>query len=206
MEPGSITTVTSTMFGGKSLYALHIMESHAKAYKKLYGEKSVILYINHSLDLRDGEGVPFSTHSDIILPEALDKIGVTYLRASKLSDVKNDFINNYKLVVIDEAQFFPDLIEKVLYIAEKLGINVYAMGLTIDYKRGMFGELGKLSLLADEPITLRTTFCHFCSKKGIMKKAIYTHRLIDDSKNQVEIGSDNYVVLCRKCYITNNSC
>lgn len=203
--PGEIITVSATMFGGKSVYALHVMESRSKAYRRLYGDQRVVAYINHSLDTRDGAEIPFSTHSDIISSEALDKIGVSYMRASKLSDVDDDFISRHKVIFIDEAQFFPDLVERVLYIAETLGIDVYAMGLTTDYKRQIFGHLGYLSLIADESITLRTTFCGFCADRGIMKKAIHTHRINDTSKSQVEIGSENYVAVCRKCYIQHST-
>jgi len=203
-EPGQIVTVSSTMFGGKSVYALHMMESRTKAYQRLYGKQKVVAYINHCLDNRDGEDAPFSTHSEIISPEALDKIGVTHCKASNLSNIDDAFISRHKVIFIDEAQFFTDLVERVLYIAETLGVDVYAMGLTTDYRRQIFGKLGYLSLIADESITLRTTFCGFCANKGIMKKAVHSHRIDDSSGAQIEIGSSNYVAVCRKCYIEHN--
>jgi thymidine kinase len=197
---GTITTVSATMFGGKSVYALHVMESRSKAYRRIHGlDENVVLYINHSLD--DRSDAPFSTHSDIISSAALDKINVNYKRAATLCSIGDEFISKHKVVFIDEAQFFPDLVNVVLHIAEDLGIDVYAMGLTLDYKRQTFGDLGYLSLLADEPITLRSTFCGFCAQNGEMKKAIYTHRITDATGEQVEIGSDNYIAVCRKCYV-----
>lgn len=201
-KPGNIITVSSTMFGGKSVYALHVMESRSKAYRRIYGSKNVVLYINHSLDDRtDG---PFSTHSDIISSEALDKINVNYMKASTLAVVSDERLSQHKVVFIDEAQFFPDLVQRVLYMSEVLGIDVYAMGLTLDYKRQIFGQLGYLSLLSNESIVLRSTFCGFCAAKGEMEKAIYTHRINDISGAQVQTGSDDYIPLCRECYVKHN--
>lgn len=204
IEPGNITTVTSTMFGGKSLYALHAMESRSKAYRNRYETTKVVLYVNSSFDDRNGTETPFSTHSEIITLEALDKIGVNFIKVSKLTDITDDFLRLHKVVFIDEAQFFPDLVERTLHIAENLGIDVYAMGLTTDYRRKVFGDLGYLSLIADDSITLRTTFCRFCAEKGVLKKAIHSHRISDTSGVQIEVGAENYAPVCRKCYIREN--
>lgn len=207
-EPGVITTIAATMFGGKSVYALHLMESRSNAYQRLNPNAKKVLYINHFLDDRvnplTGSTGPFSTHSNIISPAALDRIGVNYTKEKTLADIPDDYILQHNVIFIDEAQFFPDLKDRVLYISEVLGVDVYAMGLTVDYKREIFGQLGYLSLIADESITLRSTFCGFCASRGIMRKAISTHRISDVSGAQIEIGSKNYVAVCRKCYIEHN--
>lgn len=202
-RPGKITTVCSTMFGGKSVYALHKMESLSRSYRKFYGNKKVVAYINHCLDDRKGADSVFSTHSDIISAQALEKIGVNCRKETHLSNIKDDYIKEHKAIFIDEAQFFPDLIKMALHISEDLGVDVYAVGLSTDYKRDSFGDLGYLSTIAEEALTLRA-LCGFCSSKGLSVDAIFNYRIEDKSGNQIEVGSDNYVAVCRKCYIDKN--
>lgn len=200
-NPGKIYTVMSTMFGGKSVYGLHLMETRSKLYSGVHLENK-ILYINHVNDNRSNQ--MYSTHSDIITQDALDKIKVDSVKCVKLSEIKDDIAKKYLLIVIDEAQFFDDLVENTLRFAEKLGIDVYALGLRTDYKRNKFGKISELADLADENIELRNTYCSICAKIGAMNKAIFNHRIRDNTHAQIEIGSDNYAAVCRKCYLENN--
>ena len=215
---GTITTVNATMFGGKSSHALHHMETVSVFYRRKYGPDSPpqVLYINHTNDTRpsplsqsDPSGSPkeqpFSTHSRFITPDALQHIGAHHMKLSRLSDLSDETAKKYAEVVVDEAQFFPDLLKRCLYLAEKLGINVYALGLTLDFKRNKFGQLGDLALHADNSITLRDTYCFTCAKNGVAKFAIYNQRNIDTTGKQVETGADNYSAVCRMCYLEHQS-
>ena len=70
--------------------------------------------------------------------------------------------------------------------------KVYICGLDGDFKRNKFGKLLDLLPYCDN-IKKLTANCD-CGKD-----ALFSHRLAI-SKDQVLIGSTNYVPLCRKCY------
>ncbi len=207
VEPGEIKTVTATMFGGKSVYALHLMETLSRCLEA-HSVENKILYINHDLDKRmetegsDTKTQAYSTHSEIIGPNVIINLKVDAIKRSDLQ-LDDDYIRRYRYVIIDEAQFFADLVVKSLHFAEVLGVNVYAVGLRTDSERNRFGKLGELADLADENIELKNTYCGFCASNGKMTKALFNHRTADNTHEQIQVGND-YVPACRKCYLINN--
>jgi thymidine kinase len=102
------------------------------------------------------------------------------------------------IVLINEGQFFPDLIQCV----EELLINkkkIYICGLDGDFERKKFGTLLDLVPLCDK-VTKMTSLCGIC-KNGT--PGIFSLRLTKE-KEQFLIGSDNYIPVCRECYEKNN--
>jgi len=201
--PGDIIMIVATMFGGKTSYILHLMETASHKFREIHGEENKILYINHTSDTRSVE--PFSTHSMSIDPEIAKKLNVDMYKFSSIKNARKAVdMTKYKLVCIDEAQFFDDLVEGSKYISENLGIDIYAAGLRGDSERRAFGKIWSLAPLADDIIILKDTFCKLCAKQGRSKKAVFTHRIDRTDRAQVQIGVSNYLPVCRKCYIENN--
>ena len=62
-----------------------------------------------------------------------------------------------------------------------------------DFQQNKFGEVLDLIPLCDEVKQLNAK-CFHC---GDM--AIFTHRITDEM-NQIDIGVNNYIPLCRKCF------
>lgn len=107
---------------------------------------------------------------------------------------KKDDIVSTDAVLIDEAQFFPDLFEKVLYMVNKMNKHVYVFGLDGDFQRNKFGQVLDLIPQCDTVEKLHST-CNECKEP-----AIFSHRMLE-SDEQVLVGSqDVYQPLCRKCY------
>ena len=77
--------------------------------------------------------------------------------------------------------------------------TVYVYALDGDFKRNKFGSVLDLIPYCDKVKKL-TSLCSIC-KNGT--KAIFSHRLSEEEQ-QVVIGSDNYIPLCRKCYHEKN--
>ncbi len=219
-HPGEIRTVTSTMYGGKSVFALHLIETSHHFYRAANPGVKKILYVNHVLDTRSNEGgdedsvdnltmsgkqkPSFSTHSTVISKLKELEHMANFVQVSRLHDIDLEFLLQHELIAIDEAQFFDDLIDRVQFFSEVLGLDVYAMGLVTDFERKKFGQLNDLKLLADENIELRNTYCSVCASTGKKSKAIFNHRLVNVTGKQIEIGSDNYVAVCRKCWLHLN--
>ena len=201
-KPGSLHVKVSMMYGGKSTYLIHLVEALGRAEK--------ILYINHASDTRDEL---LSTHSNINIEAVISKYA-TVIKLDALEDLwihmSDKDIESYPVICIDEGQFFPDLYEGVLHFVEDLGKEVYVVGLKGDYKRKRFGGIADLLEISDTFSTLDSaTLCDRCCSRGGQdhkyNKALFTHRVDDTSGQQVEIGADNYIPVCRECYLFLNN-
>ena len=112
-----------------------------------------------------------------------------------LSQFKNPFHQKY--IIIEEAQFFKDLLNFVKKQVDEYGKNLIVVGLDGDSDRENFGEIHKLIPLCDDIIKLKA-YCSRC-KDGTL--GIFSKR-ISDSKDKVLVGSEgDYIAVCRKCYL-----
>tara|TARA_X000001036_G_scaffold34526_1_gene28165 strand:- start:336 stop:671 length:336 start_codon:yes stop_codon:yes gene_type:complete len=107
-----------------------------------------------------------------------------------------ELTDTYKVVGIDELQFFNDSIIEVCKILASKNKRVIAAGLDTDYLGRPFGPMPKIMCEADYLDKLRA-ICVVCGNP-----ASYTQRTTSDS-NQVVIGElDKYEARCRNCYIS----
>lgn len=105
-----------------------------------------------------------------------------------------------RTILINEAQFFPDIFNWVKYMVTHLNKRVYIAGLDGDFKQEPIGDLLKL-LPYSNKCTKLTSLCYDC-RNGT--EAIFSHRITNETE-QIVIGSDNYVPLCRYCYSKRNN-
>jgi thymidine kinase len=98
-------------------------------------------------------------------------------------------------ILINEGQFFPDIEEEVKQLVEFSNKRVYICGLDGDFERKPLGSLLQLVPFSDNIIKLKS-LCSLC-RDGT--PGVFSFRTTNE-KNQVVIGSSNYIPLCRKCY------
>lgn len=70
----------------------------------------------------------------------------------------------FQVLAIDEAQFFPDLVEFCRSAVDDEGKHVIVAGLSGDFKRQRFGDLLELMPLADSIKQLKSK-CAFCNQE-----------------------------------------
>lgn len=105
--------------------------------------------------------------------------------------------NDVDVVGIDEAQFFDRELSSVCNLLANDGIRIIVAGLDMDYLGNPFGPIPSLMATA-EYVTKVHAICMECGSL-----AQYSHRLVKDD-NLVLLGeTDNYVPLCRRCFIEN---
>jgi thymidine kinase len=178
VSTGYLELIVGPMFSGKTTY---IMDVYDACYKK--GEK--VLVINYEKDMRYHSTL-LSTH---------DKRTCPCIFVDKVSDaLETSAIQLSDIILINEGQFFSDIYETVLYIVETLKKKVFICGLDGDFKRQKFGRLLDLVPLCDNIVKLKSR-CDICSEP-----ALFSYRKVDNIQ-QVLIGSDIYVPLCRDCYL-----
>jgi thymidine kinase len=193
---GNLTIALGPMFSGKTTFLVH--RADAASY---YGP---VLYIVHSLDTRDTANV-ISTHNNHL---NISQRKFDVKRVSTLNDVmKPELLEPYDTIVIDEAQFFGEgLYDNVRDLVEKYNKDVIMGGLNGTSDRVPFGsgEFQKCFCIADNIVSLnKNVYCARCILEKKKNYAIFSHRLAK-SGDEVVIGYDNYIPVCRDCYTSLN--
>jgi len=181
----SLTIVIGPMFSGKSSYLLSCIKKHKEAEDPVY-------IITSSLDKRYTSETRIVGHNkdscvaDIAVENIMDAmINKKFLKA--------------KVIIIEEAQFYTNLLEFVREAVDVHKKHLIVAGLDGDINRKPFGEVLQLVPLADNIIKLKAT----CMKCNGLEEAIFTSRKINNN-SIIDIGSsDKYEAVCRYHYIKN---
>lgn len=121
---------------------------------------------------------------------------VDCITVNNLSDIDTDIIGTHDTIVIDEGQFFDDLVETIDYWLKTYNINVIVAGLDGDFQQKPIGKILNLIPLSNKCIKLNSV-CQKC-KDGT--KAPFSFRIVDSDETVLVGGSDKYMPLCRKHY------
>ena len=178
-ECGYLEIFIGPMFSGKTSKLIEL-------YKQYSFCNIPLAVINHSCDNRYDDTM-LSTH---------DKIMIPCLQTSTLTLVTNE-MDNVDVILINEGQFFDDLYDFVVDML-KFNKKIYISGLDGDFKRTKFGKILDLIPLCDK-VTKMTSLCSLC-KNGT--PGLFSMRLTNE-KEQMLIGSSNYIPVCRYCYEEN---
>lgn len=179
---GFLELIIGPMYSGKTSTLIEL-------YKQYTLSNMGICVINYAEDVRY-DTTRMSTHDKTMI----DCYNTLILK--DLLEKKKELIENNKVFLINEGQFFPDLFEIVVELVETQSKIVHVCGLDGDFQRNGFTNIMKLIPLADS-VVKKMSICQMC-KDGT--KALFSHRLSNETSVKV-IGSDNYIPLCRKCYI-----
>jgi len=181
----SLELILGPMFSGKSSAIL----SRIKRAQVL-GWPTLVL--TNSMDNRYSNSSEIVTHN-------LQRIAAVSL--SKLVETfSTDRYVEAKLIVVEEAQFFPDLKDFILQAVDIDAKTVVVVGLDGDSERRPFGQIGEILPLADSVEKL-TALCTRCRN---WTPAIFSYRKTDED-TQIAVGNDSmYEPLCRKHYLEVN--
>ena len=174
----SLKLILGCMYSGKTTEILRIVNS-------LKHIDEIPIIIKPKIDDRYSTD-KISTHNS----EKYDCITL-----NNLNEFKNPVSNNY--IIIEEAQFFKDLLLFVIDQVELRKKNLIVVGLDGDSDRENFGEIHKLLPLCDDIVKLKA-YCSLC-KNGT--PGIFSKRL-SNKKDKILVGSEgDYIAVCRKCYL-----
>jgi len=148
-----------------------------------------------------------------------DKVKIPCMRTESILElVSTSNVKDAQVILINEGQFFMDLELAVRQLLE-MGKQIYVCGLDGDFERKKFGQMLDIIPLCDK-VTKRNSICRICNNFEIPpalggssdannphsllhgkpgNAAIFSKR-IGDELEQVLIGSDNYIPVCRNCY------
>lgn len=182
LKCGTLKVIIGCMFSGKTTALI-------REFREWSSIKKNPLCINYSGDNRYGNICENNMYNHNLL-------SVECIHVSALEEVDPKLIKSADIILINEGQFFSDLIKFSRLWCEEFGKNVVVCGLDGDFKREMFGDILKLIPLADSVEKLNA----FCAKCSDGTKAQFTHRCSSETE-QIVVGSSNYMALCRSCYL-----
>lgn len=171
--------ILGPMFSGKTSRLLEI-------YKQCTFCNISVAVINHSSDTRYDNETTLSTHDQQKIP----CFSFTFL--SEI--ITHPFISQQQVILINEGQFFEDLVS-IVQILLNQGKKIYIAGLDGDFQQNKFGTILDLIPICDK-VTKLNSLCSHC-RDGT--PGIFSMRLTHE-KQQTLVGADNYIPVCRSCY------
>jgi thymidine kinase len=176
---GYLELILGCMYSGKTSKLISIYK-----HNRIAGINTCV--INYIDDKRYDEK-KMSTH---------DKIMIPCMQLKNLIDmfkIDTDILTKTQAFIINEGQFFDDLLKVVKMLVKDHKKYVYVGGLDGDYKMEKFGQILDLIPLCDKVEKLHA-ICSICKRA-----APFTKRLTNESQQKL-IGSDNYIPVCRNCH------
>ena len=187
MKPG-------TLFNSINLSQYDTSNGYGSTYNFHNKVKPYIsLTINYHKDTRYGDNIIASHNGNQIPCYNLQTLSELFTDPDKYQ-----LLNRCIYIFINEAQFFPDLKDSIIQLVEKYNKHVVICGLDSDFKRERFGQMWDLTPYANT-VTKLTGKCANCENPSL-----FTHRVTTEQEQEV-IGTDSYIPVCRKCYLTLNS-
>lgn len=193
MLMGSIHLILGPMYSGKTTELLRVAQAFSVVFKTLV--------VNSDMDNRtetiSGEQSGFiSTHGKLYKNIDYNVENIDFIKLKRIQDVI-PILGNYRILCIDEGQFFTDLVDQVVYIADNLNIQVYVAGLNGNTKRESLGYINNLLPLADS-VNILNSKCSKCALDGILQDAPFTMSLIE--MKGIRIAREGYIPVCRSCW------
>lgn len=182
---GELHLIVGPMFSGKTTSLLSKIVLMADVGRKC-------LYVNYRWDNRvdcQTDGTVSTHHSRFAsLPST-----ITSRKVMTLSELS---VDDFQVIGVDEAQFFPDIGLITSWVAS--GKIVYVSALDGDYKRRPFD--GVLSLIPEcDSIVKQVAYCRPCLDRGLYVQAPFTRRIALSGERILIGGSESYIPVCRGC-------
>ena len=122
---GYLKIILGSMFAGKT-------SELVSTYKKYTAKNTKPFVINHSHDTRYSNN-KMVTHDGISIDAAFSDKLKTF--------TEDEYTDKYDVYLINEGQFFGDLVESVDILLNKKKKKVYVCGLDGDFERKKFGTI-----------------------------------------------------------------
>lgn len=178
---GRIDIFAGPMFAGKSTTLLKRVREELTR-----GRRVVLLKSNK--DNRYGS-------PDHVVTHVGDRMRcLTVNNLEEFRDEQEAMYQSAEVIAIDEAQFFPDLLDFCCEAADLNHKHVYVAGLDGDYQRQTFGRIMDLVPHADSFTKLKGC-CAFCSAESL-----FSLRVVADTRQELVGGGEVYKPVCRYHY------
>ncbi|MFJ9418724.1 thymidine kinase [Streptomyces sp. NPDC101227] len=182
------------------------------------GKSTLALQIEHNRSARGLQGLIFSRNDRAGRGKLSSRLGLVTEAVEAADDM--DFYahivgrissgGRVDYVIADEAQFLaPDQVDQLARVVDDLGLDVFAFGITTDFRSKLFPGSQRLVELADRIEVLQVEALCWCGARATHNARTVDGRMVvegaqvvvgdvagrDATRTQAEVG---YEVLCRR--------
>ena len=176
------------------------------------GKSTLALQMHHNHAARGRDGVLFTRHDRAGSATISSRLGLTQ-RAHEVDD-STDFWSDVisrrthgrpvDYLIGDEAQFYTaEQVEQLARVVDELGVDVFAFGITADFRTRLFPGSQRLIELADRVQVLQVEALCWCGARATHNARTVNGVMVVEGE-QVVVGdtdagdSVGYEVLCRR--------
>ncbi len=180
------------------------------------GKSTLALQIEHNRSARGKRGLIFTRDDRAGSGVLSSRLGLC-TKAVEASDAFDFYAHvarqladggSADYVIADEAQFFtPEQIEQLARVVDDLDLDVYAFGITTDFRTRLFPGSARLVELADRIEVLQVEALCWCGARATHNARTVDGRMVVEGA-QVVVGDVNragsevgYEVLCRRHHL-----
>lgn len=181
---GYLSVCVGPMFSGKSSMLIRLVRKYRVLGKQL-------CIVKPAMDGRYASDHVVSHDED--REPCISVQSLRNLRAPPYTDA----LDRCDVLLIEEAQFFDDLLSGVQAFVNDMHKRVYVFGLSGDSSRMPFGQVLDLIPMADDIVHCKA----FCKRCGDGTEAPFSRRITSESTSQVLVGgSEAFESVCRAHY------
>jgi len=176
------------------------------------GKSTLALQMEHNHSQRGRRGVIFTKHDRAGESILSSRLGLKTLAIEVTDDL--DFWDvvvqrrtqgeRVDFLVCDEAQFYhPEQVEQLARVVDELGVEVFAFGITADFRTQLFPGSARLIELADRVQVLQVEALCWCGERATHNARTLNGVMVIEGE-QVVVGDTTagdvvgYEVLCRR--------
>ncbi len=183
------------------------------------GKSTLALQMDHTHSTRGRVGLLFTKHDRSGQAVLSSRLGLTKPALVVGDDLDFwDFVveqvtNGRKVdyLICDEAQFYtPEQVEQLARLVDEMGIDVFAFGITADFRTELFPGSRRLIELADRTQQLQVQALCWCGKAATVNARVVDGVMVVEGEQVVVgdvAGADEeaplveYEMLCRRHYM-----
>ncbi len=181
------------------------------------GKSTLALQMDHNHAARGRVGVIFTKHDRAGTSVLSSRLGLSTSAVEVHDDL--DFWDTVvaratagqriDYLICDEAQFYTCVqVEQLARIVDEMGVDVFAFGITADFRTELFAGSKRLIELADRVQVLQVEALCWCGRKATTNARVVGGVMVVEGE-QVVVGDTNptaedvveYEVLCRRHYM-----
>lgn len=182
------------------------------------GKSTLALQMEHNHRARGHDGLVFTRHDRAGKAVLSSRLGLAR-EALEVTD-ELDFWDvvvehathgrSLKFLICDEAQFYTgEQVEGLARIVDEMDIDVYAFGITADFRAQLFPGSQRLIELADRVCSLQVEALCWCGRTATHNARVVGGQMVvegdqvvvGDVQQATHAGSVEYEVLCRRHYM-----
>lgn len=186
------------------------------------GKSTLALQMHHNHTVRGRSGLLFSKHDRAGEAMLSSRLGLARAALTVGDDldfwelVVEQVTNGRKVdfMICDEAQFYtPDQVEQLARLVDEMAIDVFAFGITADFRTQLFPGSQRLIELADRTQQLQVQALCWCGKHATVNARVVDGVMVVEGEQVVvgDVAADGddaeaaptveYEMLCRRHYM-----